>query len=180
MSTTKRRSSRVQKKASDKEKRARLEPQKREDLPDFTDCKPDDVLPNFAAVPQQFLWTFNSDDCYDEKLFHGVKLSQLQIHVKDQAMSKGLIDRTMYGNNPLGDFVYFAPSLVEHVKQTLGGNPEMDMDSFVTALSTDEVPVVPGKNIFEGYYGANGLFEAVYKNFVLAHHAPDLPEDENQ
>ena len=68
------------------------------------------MLKNFAAIPQEFLWTFNTEDCYDEKLFYGVKLSQLQIHIKDQAMSQGLIDRTMYGDNPLGDYVYFAPS----------------------------------------------------------------------
>ena len=75
MSTTKRRSSRVQKIASEAAKKARLEHQKREDLPDFSDCKPDDVLTNFAAIPQQFLWTFNLEEYYDEKLFYGVKLS---------------------------------------------------------------------------------------------------------
>ena len=167
MSTTKRRSSRVQKIASDKEKRARLEQQERQDLPDFSDCTPDDVLGNFAAIPQEFLLTFNTGDWFNVEQFSGVPLTGLQHQLKDRAIGQGLIHRKMYGNIPGGDFVYFAPSLVEHVKQTLGGKPEMDMDSFVTALSTDEVPVVPGKNIFEGYYGANGLFEALYKSSFL-------------
>ena len=167
MSTTKRRSSRVRNIASKAEKRARLEKQERKDLPDFSDSKPDDVLGNFAAIPQEFLMTFNTGDAFNDESFFNVKLMDIQQQMKNRATSQQLISTKIYGNIPGGDFVYFAPSLIDCVKEVMGAYPENDMDTFVSTLSTDELSVVPGKNILEGYYGANGLFEGVYKNYVL-------------
>ena len=134
MSTTKRRSFQVRNIASEAEKQTRLEKEERKDLSDFSDSKPDDILLNYAAIPQQFLLTFiNTGGDFNEEAFHHVKLSGMQIKVKSQALSEKLIS---YGNIPGGDYVYFAPSLIDRVREVMGTFPEKDMGTFVSSLST--------------------------------------------
>ena len=98
--------------------------------------------------------------------------------LKPKAEAWKIVDQMdKYFANFLGtsDYLYFKKEAFEHCCTTLKKKYlEGTLDTF-TALSNAEFQVIPGVNVFTGYYGPHGLLQACLKYHDANWPSPPIP-----